>query len=233
MEGGPDRGRHRRRLTVGAWLLLPEASFAFWGGALQDPARLGPNAGTSNQSIRGFLLRLGPDGLAGDALWLVLLAVVGYVGFQLARRAFLAGDSISEVAAVGLMAVLLSPVAWIHHLHWMVVVIFALLGADPLRDRRRLVAAGVVTAFFLCRMPWWGITWLNHPDLPRWFGRVLQNADTFGSLLALGLLWWVLHRPAPSQQGRLDTAQTPAAQTPAPQTPAAQTPVARAPEVRS
>ena len=41
------------------------------------------------------------------------------------------------------MAVLLSPVAWIHHLHWMVVVVFAVLGADPLRDRRRLLAAGV------------------------------------------------------------------------------------------
>jgi alpha-1,2-mannosyltransferase len=181
-------------VTLGSWVLLPEASFAFWGGALQDPTRLGPNAGTSNQSIRGLLLRVGPAGLAGDALWLVLVAVVGFVGFQLARRSYLAGDSISEVAAIGLMAVLLSPVAWIHHLHWMVVVIFAVLGADPLRDRRRLVAAGVITGFFLCRMPWWGITWLNHPNLPRWIGRVLQNADTVGSLLALALLWWALHR---------------------------------------
>ena len=74
-------------VTLGSWVLLPEASFAFWGGALQDPARLGPNAGTSNQSIRGFLLRLGPDGLPGDVLWLALVAVVGFVGFQLARRA--------------------------------------------------------------------------------------------------------------------------------------------------
>ena len=54
-------------VTLGSWVLLPEASFAFWGGALQDPARLGPNAGTANQSIRGFLLRVGPDGLAGTA----------------------------------------------------------------------------------------------------------------------------------------------------------------------
>ena len=46
-------------------------------------------------------------------------------------------------------------------------------------------------------MPWWGITWLSHPDWPRWIGRVLQNADTFGSLLALALLWWALHRVPP------------------------------------
>jgi alpha-1,2-mannosyltransferase len=180
-------------VTLGSWVLLPEASFAFWGGALQDPTRLGPNAGTSNQSIRGFLLRVGPDGLAGTVLWLVLVAVVGVLGYQLARRAYRAGDSISEVAAVGLMAVLLSPVAWIHHLHWMVVVVFAVLGADPLRDRRRIWAAAAITGFFLCRMPWWGISWLNHPEWPRWIGRVLQNADTFGSLMALGLLWWALH----------------------------------------
>lgn len=188
-------------VTVGAWVVLPEASFVFWGGALQDPARLGPNAGTSNQSIRGFLLRVGPDGLAGTALWLVLVAVVGFIGYQLARRAHLAGDSISEVAAVGLMAVLLSPVAWIHHLHWMVVVILAVLGADPLRDRRRLWAALAITGFFLCRLPWWGISWLNHPEWPRWIGRVLQNADTFGSLMALALLWWALHLPAPRRDG--------------------------------
>jgi alpha-1,2-mannosyltransferase len=184
-------------VTVAAWLVLPEASFAFWGGALQDPTRLGPNSGTSNQSIRGFLLRVGPAGMPGTALWLVLVAIVGVIGFSLARRAYLAGDSISEVAAVGLMAVLLSPVAWIHHLHWMVVVVFAVLGADPLRDRRRLWAAGAITAFFLCRMPWWGITWLSHPELPAWPGRILQNADTFFSLAALGLLWWALHLPAP------------------------------------
>jgi alpha-1,2-mannosyltransferase len=190
-------------VTVAAWMVLPEASFAFWGGALQDPARLGPNAGTSNQSIRGFLLRVGPQGLPGDILWLALVAVVGVVGYSLARRAFRAGDSISEVAVVGLMAVLLSPVAWIHHLHWMVVVIFAILGADPLSDRRRLVAAAVVTGMFLCRMPWWGIIWLSKPGLPELPGRMLQNADTFFSLTALVLLWWALHLTPPKDEVRL------------------------------
>ena len=188
-------------VTLAAWAVLPEASFAFWGGALQDPGRLGPNMGTSNQSLRGFLLRVGPQGLPGTLLWLACVAVVGYLGFRLARRAWLAGDSVSEVAAVGLMAVLLSPVAWIHHLHWMVVVVFAVLGADPLRDRRRLGAAALLTAWFLCRLPWWGISWLNHRDWPELPGRVLQNADTLGALLALGLLWWALPRPETTGDG--------------------------------
>jgi alpha-1,2-mannosyltransferase len=185
-------------VTLGAWVLLPQASFAFWGGALQDPARLGPNMGTSNQSLRGLLLRVGPEGMPGTVLWLLCVAAVGVFGFWLARRLFLVGDSIGEVAAVGLMACLLSPVAWIHHFHWVVVVVFALLGPDPLRERRRLWASLGVTAFFLCRLPWWGISWLNHREWPEVPGRVLQNADVVGALGALLLLWWVT-RPTPGR----------------------------------
>lgn len=190
-------------VTLGSWVLLPSASFAFWGGALQDPARLGPNFGTSNQSMRGFLLRVGPEGVAGTAIWLALVAVVGVVGFRLARQLWLRDDSIGEVAVVGLLACLLSPVAWIHHFHWIVVVVFALLGAQPWRRERagawwrsrRLVAGLVVGGWFLMRMPWWGITYLNHPEWPELPGRILQNADVAGGLVALGLLWWVNREP--------------------------------------
>jgi len=184
-------------VTLAAWLVMPEASFAFWGGALQDPTRLGPNAGTSNQSLRGFLLRVAPQGGVGTAIWLLCVAVVAVLGFRLSRKAYQQGDSVAEVAVVGLLAVLLSPVAWIHHLHWLVVVILALLGPDPLRDRRRLLAAGVVTVWFWCRLPWWGISWLADDRRPLLFGRVIQNADTVGALVALGLLAWVLQARAP------------------------------------
>ncbi|MFC7490369.1 MULTISPECIES: glycosyltransferase 87 family protein [unclassified Knoellia] len=190
-------------VTLGSWVLLPEASFAFWGGALQDPARLGPNFGTSNQSMRGFLLRVGPEGGVGTAIWLVLVVVVGVFGFRLARQMWLRGDSIGEVAVVGLLACLLSPVAWIHHFHWVVVVVFALLGAQPWKRSRagarwrsrRLVAGLVVWAWFLLRMPWWGITYLDHPEWPELPGRILQNADVAGGVVALVLLWWVGREP--------------------------------------
>ena len=112
-------------------------------------------------------------------------------------RLHLQGDSIGEVAAVGLMACLLSPVAWIHHYHWLVVGVFALLGADPLRERVRLWAALGVTVFFTMRLPWWGIDWLAHRDWPQLPGRILQNADVAGALATLALLWWVARRPSP------------------------------------
>ncbi|GAA4351358.1 glycosyltransferase 87 family protein [Angustibacter luteus] len=185
--------------TVAAALVLPEATVAFWGGALGDPNRLGPNRGTSNQSLRGVLLRLGPEGAAGTALWLLAVLVVGVIGFTLARRAYRAGDPIAEVAAVGLMAVLLSPVAWVHHYAWVVLVIAALVGDG--RDRRRLVFAGIITAWFLARLPWWGISWVANDWPVLWFGRILQNSYCLGGLLALALLWRVV--PSPGAAGRV------------------------------
>lgn len=188
-------------VTLLAFLWLPESSILFWGGALADPARLGPNMGTSNQSIRGVLMRLGPGGTPGVVLWLVFVALVAWAGFGLARRAWQRQDSITEVAAVGLMACLLSPVAWIHHFHWIVVVILALLGADPWRARRRLLAAGLVLVWFLCRLPWWGISWLVNDWPLEPVGRLLQNADTLGALVALWLLARMLG-PSPAGTGR-------------------------------
>ncbi len=191
--------------TLVTWVVLPQASFAFWGGALQDPARLGPNAGTANQAIRGVLLRVGPSGTVGTVIWLVLALGVAVVGFGLARRFFLAGtteSSVAEVGAVGLMACLVSPVAWVHHYHWIVPVIFALLGSRPLEQRPRLYAAGLVTAWFLCRLPWWGIDWLNHRTWPALPGRLLQNAGMAGGVLALGLLLWLDRRDRPAVERR-------------------------------
>lgn len=193
--------------TVLAWLILPAASFAFWGGVLQDPSRLGPNRGTSNQSLRGVLLRLGPDGLAGSLVWGVLALVVAWFGFTLARRYWVRRDWLGQVATLSLMAVLLSPVAWVHHFHWMVVVILALLGRGPAvlawpRSRAGLGAwwrttfanqgvryAAILTVWFLCRGPWWGISLIAAGQpwvLP---GRILQNSDCLGALVALWMLW--------------------------------------------
>lgn len=179
--------------TLVTWVVLPQASFAFWGGALLDPSRLGPNAGTSNQSIRGVLLRLGPSGSAGSLLWLALAAVVAVAGFALARRFWREGEVAAEVGTLGLIAVLVSPVAWIHHYHWMVPVILALLGATPGRDRARWWAAGLMTAWFLARLPWWGIRWRGAGG-PDWLTLPMQNADALGGILALVLLWWIVGR---------------------------------------
>jgi alpha-1,2-mannosyltransferase len=191
--------------TIAAFLVLPGASITFWTGALSDPTRLGPNSGTSNQSIRGVLLRLGPDGTAGTALWVLCVVLVGVVGFTLARRADEIGDQVAAAGACGLMAVLLSPVAWIHHFAWLLIAMGALVGDG--RSLRRLVYGGVAIGWFLCRLPWWGVTWLSD-GRTEWFGRLLQNADLIGALVVLAMLWDVVRRerlvaaPPPVPVGR-------------------------------
>jgi alpha-1,2-mannosyltransferase len=199
--------------TVAAFLVLPGATVTFWTGALSDPTRLGPNSGTSNQSLRGVLLRLGPDGTAGSVVWLLCVAVVAAVGFTLARRADALDDQIAAAAACGLMAVLLSPVAWIHHFAWLLIAMGALVGDG--RSRRRLLYGGVAVAWFLCRLPWWGVTWLSEGRTP-WFGRLLQNADLIGALLVLAMLWDVVRRERARSRGSAEATEalTPAGSRP-------------------
>ncbi|GAA3443249.1 hypothetical protein Pve01_27280 [Planomonospora venezuelensis] len=173
-------------LTLLPFLVIPADAADFWFRALLDPERLGSNAATTNQSMRGMLIRLYlPDTLTG-LIWVALVAVVGRYGFLHARRALLGGDAPTAFALVGLMAVLLSPVAWIHHLAWVVVVLGAIAGdgRDPVRVR---VAAGV-WLYYVVPIPWWGVA-IRAAEIPvvsPVLGKIVQNAFGLG---ALGLVW--------------------------------------------
>ncbi|WP_436758200.1 glycosyltransferase 87 family protein [Streptosporangium sp. V21-05] len=173
-------------LTLLPFLVIPADAADFWFRALLDPERLGANAATTNQSMRGMLIRLYlPDALT-SLLWVALVAVVAWYGFRYARRALLDGHLVAGVALVGLMAVLLSPVAWIHHLAWVVVVLGALAGdgRDPVRLR---VAAGV-WLYYVLPIPWWGVTIkaVEIPVLSPVLGKIVQNGFGLG---ALALVW--------------------------------------------
>ncbi|HUR01906.1 MAG TPA: glycosyltransferase 87 family protein [Nonomuraea sp.] len=169
-------------LTLLPFLVIPHDAAGFWFSALFDPERLGANAATTNQSIRGMLIRLYMNDTVTTALWIGLVAVVGWYGFRGARDAYRAKDPMTAVALVGLMAVLLSPVAWIHHLAWVVVVLGAIVGdgRDPVRVR---VAVGV-WLFYVLPVPWWGVA-LKVAGVPV-LDKIVQNGFGLG---ALGLVW--------------------------------------------
>jgi alpha-1,2-mannosyltransferase len=188
-------------VTAATALVLPAASAAYWSDALLDPERLGPNAGTSNQSLRGLLLRIGPgEGPLATALWVALAAAVVVAGLALSRRLDRLGEPVAVVAAVGLVAYLVSPVSWVHHLHWGVVVAGALLGDG--RVRGRVLAALVAATLLWLRLPWWGASLLAGGDVPRWLARVVQSSYTELALLGLVALWWfVARRPAGAATG--------------------------------
>ncbi|KAA9379357.1 DUF2029 domain-containing protein [Microbispora cellulosiformans] len=189
-------------LTLLPFLVITDDARDFWFRALLDSERLGANAATTNQSLRGMLLRLYlPDALT-SAVWLAAVAAIGWYGFRQARRAHLDGDTMTAVALTGLMAVLLSPVAWIHHIAWIVVVVAAVAGSG--RDPVRLLVAAGVWLFYVLPIPWWGVSIkaLEAPVLSPVAGKIVQNAFGLG---AIGLVWllgsWLPRRRAAAAGG--------------------------------
>ena len=187
--------------TLGAWLLLPDDSMTYWTSAIFDSGRLGSNSVTSNQALRGLLLRAFLPGRLPWPIWAAVAAAVAVAGFALVRRlarqdrepaatggrvspAATGGQvSMEAVAVAALVGVLVSPVSWIHHYVVVVVAIGAILGDG--RAPRRVVLAAGTAVYFALAIPWWGHSLLGQPDVPVLAARVVQ--DGFG-LGALGLI---------------------------------------------
>ncbi|WP_245974369.1 glycosyltransferase 87 family protein [Thermomonospora umbrina] len=196
--------------TLASFMVLPGDSLDFWFDAVMSSDRAGANNATTNQSLNGMLLRLyWPDAVT-TLVWLAAVAAVAYVGFRLARRASLTSDlldggrrngpgaysaEMAGIAIAGLLSVLLSPIGWVHHLVWVVLVLGALVGDG--RDTRRCLVAAGIGVFFAFRIPWMGTRWIGegHSAIERLTGRIVQ--DAFGLMaVALVLLLgvWLVNR---------------------------------------
>jgi alpha-1,2-mannosyltransferase len=172
--------------TLGAWLLLPDDSVAYWTSAIFQSGRLGSNAGTSNQSLRGIVLREFLPGQAPGVLWAAVAVVVAVAGFAVVRRLALASRELEAIAVTALLWVLLSPVSWIHHFVVVIVAIGAIL-ADGRSPRRIAIAAGTAV-FFTLTIPWWGQTLLSQPGVPALAARVVQDAFGIAAVVLVVIL---------------------------------------------
>jgi alpha-1,2-mannosyltransferase len=175
--------------SVGVSLLtaavLPRASWDYWTGDLFHTSRLQPNDGTSNQSLRGMLLRTGLGHGVVDGLLVAALVVVAVVGY---RRAVAAQrvDEVAGVALTGLLAVLLSPVAWIHHLVWLPLVIGTVVATG--RSRARIAAGLGLFAYFAVSVPWTGFHML-HTAWPQPLARVVQDGFGLMAVALIAVVW--------------------------------------------
>jgi len=205
-------GRRRAAVVAAAWfaglsvaaaIAMPGASKQYWTSTLFASNRLGDNAGTSNQSLRGVFLRVLP-GNVGAATWVVAVLVVAVLGYRWARSASLSGFELRGVAIIGLLSVLVSPVSWIHHLAgWAPLAIGVLLGEG--RTWRQVAYAVGGAAFFILELPWWGAELVAKTAYWHVPGRLLQDAFAFGALFAV----WLLGRMGAGMSGRTSATREP------------------------
>jgi alpha-1,2-mannosyltransferase len=180
--------------TALAWLAGPRDSVSYWTSVMFDTGRIGSSGSAQNQSLRGMILRaFEPDRtvLAPTAIWLAVALAVAAVGLVAARSCWIRGDDMAGIAITGLLAALLSPIAWIQHYCWLVVVLGVLIG-DGRSWRRISAAAAASTLFATTSVPTWAQGWLKHgfPVVP---GRLLE--DTLGlAALALILIIYLSHQ---------------------------------------
>ena len=140
--------------SLGLWLaaavVRPDLSRQFWTDVVFRNERVGDARFVSNQSVHGWLVR---SGWSEPLLWVFLVAVVLFIGLARARVAHTAGDELAAATIIGITALLVSPISWIHHGVWIVPAAGVLLG-DGRETWRRVCAAGVLAVFVL-RLPDW------------------------------------------------------------------------------
>jgi hypothetical protein len=170
-----------------AWVLLPDESRRYWGGAAFRSDRAGPADITDNQSLRGIVARLLHTGHPGWP-WLVLAAAVGVLGLTASVATRLAGPRLAygrawSALACACTALLVSPVSWSHHWVWCVPLAL-LLGAEAMRRRSggrawwwAMTAVGALV--FCSYVLWWvphGVTGPARPELHQAYGQMALSA---------------------------------------------------------
>lgn len=155
-------------VATGATLLAvwaaPGASRVYWTEAMWDTDRVGSLAYVSNQSWQGVLARLSEPAAPSRTVWALGVIVLLCVWAWRARQAVAAGDERAGFALTGLVACLISPVTWVHHLVWLLPALAVLIDSglraepgDP--RRRRLLTWAVAIYVVLCSSVVWLWSW--------------------------------------------------------------------------
>jgi alpha-1,2-mannosyltransferase len=136
--------------TILTAIVAPGPSRDFWTGALWDTGRVGRIEYVSNQSLRGVLARL-----EAPAIWwvaAVALVLAYWTWWVRTRRT--PSDQAAGFAVTGIVACLISPVTWVHHLVWVLPALFWLL------DRGRTTVVAIAYVLMCTSFVW---LWWTHP----------------------------------------------------------------------
>jgi alpha-1,2-mannosyltransferase len=170
-------------LTV---IVAPGPSREFWTDALWDTNRVGKVEYVSNQSLRGVVARLD----APAVWWVAAVALVLAYWSWWVRTRRTPGDHAAGLAVTGIVACLISPIIWVHHLVWVLPAMFWLL------DRGRTFVVGTAYVLMCSSFVW---LWWAHPlGWPAFPGSNLYVWIAAGLLVTVSLTdqdpprstWW-------------------------------------------
>ncbi|MBO0869603.1 MAG: DUF2029 domain-containing protein [Micromonosporaceae bacterium] len=126
--------------TALAALIAPGSSWTFWTSALWQTDRVGQLSYVSNQSLMGLVARLDPVH-PSRILWALAIVAVLSVWAYRSRAAVASGQDGVAFALACVVACLLSPVTWVHHLVWLLPALALLFDAGLRAGARRARAA--------------------------------------------------------------------------------------------
>lgn len=189
-----------------AWTVAPRESLAYFTSVVWQTDRVGAADFTPNQSLAGILARLYDSTDAPTLLWFTFAALCCALGLSRAVTAHREGDELAAFTLVGLTSTVISPIAWSHHLVFVVPAVLILMdaalrrhaasrrvSAGPTLAGLRYAAAAVGTyLLFLVSPIWWVFHRLpdgSHYDSGMW-GVLAENSLAIGVILLVALLPW-------------------------------------------
>jgi len=165
--------------TLLAAIVAPDASRTYFTELLWDTSRIGDLGYVSNQSLLGLVTR---HAEGGRGIWLCLVIMVLIIWGYGLRRA----DLLTGFAMTGVVACLVSPITWVHHLVWLAPGLILLVQKES--TRRLAIMCYVLLVSCL--------VWLWSLDHSGPLGFVGSNAYVFVSLAVLVALASPLPVPA-------------------------------------
>ncbi|WP_405056232.1 glycosyltransferase 87 family protein [Kribbella sp. NBC_01505] len=167
----------------------PKQSWRYWTEVVFDANRVGGIAYSGNQSLNGFLHRLGNTASWVQPTWFVASVIVGLAVLWLARKYWLADERVTAIAVMALAVLFASPISWSHHWVWIIPLGISLIrGVNRVWGLNPAVVAGVLWyGLFVLRSIWW-VPYRDDRELSWTFWQSIPG----NSHLILGLIAFIV-----------------------------------------
>lgn len=106
--------------TVMGFVVFPRESFEYWTSIVFQSSRIPGLGSPRNLTILGDLRMWGVPDSVGTPTWAVLALSVAVLALYAGWRHFRAGEPVAAGIVVGLATTVIGPIAWDHHLVWLV-----------------------------------------------------------------------------------------------------------------